>query len=229
MRTTTSRLARRARAVVLALVGVVLLSSCEFSVFSIPLPGGPDTGDDPMTVTAQFRDVMDLVPQSNVKVDDVDVGKITDIRVDGYTAVVEMEVQSDLGLPADTFARIRQTSLLGEKFVSLEAPEGSSTEAGPLEDGAMIPLERTGRNPEVEEVLGALSLLLNGGGIGQLQVITQELNNALDGREPELRSALRRLNRFATVADDNKEDIVDAIDSLNELSKSANDQTDTIE
>ena len=44
-----------------------------------------------------------------------------------------------------------------------------------------IPLERTGRNPEVEEVLGALSLLLNGGGVAQLKTIASELNMALDG------------------------------------------------
>ncbi|MCH1865240.1 MCE family protein [Nocardioides sp. CFH 31398] len=220
----------RLRAIGLALVGMLLLSSCDFSIYSIPLPGGPDTGDDPITITAEFRDVMDLVPQTNVKVDDVDVGRITDITTRDYRAFVTMEIQGDLDLPTTTFARIRQTSLLGEKFVSLDPPAGSeNTVSGDvLEDGDDIPIEQTGRNPEVEEVFGALSLLLNGGGIGQLEVITRELNAALGGREPELRSALRRLNRFATVADDNSDDIIDAIDSLNELSKSANAQTDTI-
>ena len=32
-------------------------------------------------------------------------------------------------------------------------------------------------------MLGALSLLLNGGGVAQLKTITSELNNALEGRE----------------------------------------------
>ena len=57
----------------------------------------------------------------------------------------------------------------------------------------MIPLDRTGRNPEVEEVLGALSLLLNGGGVAQLKTIAHELNLALEGREDSARSVLRQI------------------------------------
>ena len=37
-------------------------------------------------MTAQFRDVLDLVPDSTVKVNDVTVGKITDVQLQGYTA-----------------------------------------------------------------------------------------------------------------------------------------------
>ena len=41
----------------------------------MPLPGGADLGGDPYAVTVEFRDVLDLVPQSAVKVDDVTVGQ----------------------------------------------------------------------------------------------------------------------------------------------------------
>ena len=85
----------------------------------------------------------------------------------------------------------------------------------------MIPIERAGRNPEVEEVLGALSLLLNGGGVAQLKTITQELNLALEGREDSARSVLRNLRTFTGQLDDNKADIVDAIESLNRLAIAA--------
>src|SRR5690606_35165171 len=129
-------------------------------------PGGTSTGDDPMSVTVEFVDVLDLVPQSSVKVNDVSVGKVTDVRLDGTTAEVDVEIRGDVELPANAVAEIRQTSLLGEKFVQLGPPSEPSTQ--PLTDGAVIPLERSGRNPEVEEVLGALSLLLNGGGVAQL-------------------------------------------------------------
>ena len=136
-----------------------------------------------------FRDVLDLVPQSTVKVNDVSVGKVTDVRLDGFTADVTVQLRGDTELPDNAVATIRQTSLLGEKFVSLAAPEsGASTE--PLASGDVIPLERSGRNPEVEEVLGALSLLLNGGGVAQLRTIARELNIALEGREGTARSVL---------------------------------------
>ena len=63
----------------LASSAALVLSGCEFSVYEIPLPGGADVGDNPYEVTVQFRDVLDLVPQSVVKVDDVTVGQTISI------------------------------------------------------------------------------------------------------------------------------------------------------
>ena len=81
---------------------------------------------------------------------------------------------------------IQQSSLLGEKFVELAAP-GNEKPEGKLGDHPAIPLSRTNRNVEVEELLGALSLVLNGGGLAQLQTINHELGDALQGRETGVR------------------------------------------
>ena len=219
---------RRTKALVTGVLAVLALSACDASVYSLPLPGGPDTGDDPMTIKVEFADVLDLVPQSTVKVNDVSVGKVTDIDLEGYQALVTMEVRRDVDLPGNAIAELRQTSLLGEKFVELSAPDEGAI-ADRLEDGETIPIERAGRNPEVEEVLGALSLLLNGGGVAQLKTITQELNLALDGREDSARSVLRNLRVFTGQLDENKADIVDAIESLNRLAVAAEKQLPTID
>ena len=125
--------------------------------------------------------------------------------------------------PTTPRRKIRQTSLLGEKFVSL-APPASGASSGRLGDGDTIPLERTGRNPEVEEVLGALSLLLNGGGVAQLKTISTELNKALGGREGSARSVLDQLDMFMGQLDANKDQIVRAIESLNRLAIALNKQ-----
>jgi phospholipid/cholesterol/gamma-HCH transport system substrate-binding protein len=218
----------RMKALALAAATALALSSCDASVYSLPLPGGPDVGDDPMTIKVEFADVLDLVPQSTVKVNDVSVGKVTAIDLEGYQALVTLAVRNDVELPDNAVAELRQTSLLGEKFVELSAPdEGASSNA--LADGDKIPIERAGRNPEVEEVLGALSLLLNGGGVAQLKTITQELNNALEGREDSARSVLEQLRVFTGQLDENKEDIVDAIESLNRLALAAEKQLPTID
>ena len=71
----------------------------------------------------QFQDVLDLVPKSTVKVNDVSVGQVKSIELEGYHANVTLELRNDTKLPENTIAEIRQTSLLGEKFVSLSAPE----------------------------------------------------------------------------------------------------------
>ncbi|HYF74719.1 MAG TPA: MCE family protein [Nocardioides sp.] len=222
------RTRRMAKAVVASLAGALLLTGCDFDVYSLPLPGGTDVGDDPITVTAEFRDVLDLVPKSTVKVDDISVGQVTDVDlVDGH-AELTLLLRNDVDLPANTVAEIRQTSLLGEKFVSLSPPTDEAA-TGELEDGATIGLEDTGRNPEVEEVLGALSLLLNGGGVAQLQTIAAELNKALEGRESAAKSVLVQISDFMGQLDENKQDIVDAIDSLNKLAISVRGQQDSID
>lgn len=219
----------------LLLLAVFLVAGCGsggFSgVYQLPLPGGADLGDHPYRVVAHFGDVLDLVPQAGVKVNDIAVGRVEKIELakDNTTAVVTMLVNGSVRLPADSGAQLRQSSLLGEKFVELHA--GAPSSGGPsgvLRDGAVIPLDRTGRNPEIEEVLGALSLLVNGGGIGQLRTIVTEVNAALSGNEPEIRAALSNIDTVVGVLDEEKGDIVRAIDALDRLSTNLAKQTDDI-
>jgi phospholipid/cholesterol/gamma-HCH transport system substrate-binding protein len=212
-------------------VGCLTLAGCssgEFKgVYDLPLPGGADVGDHPYSVTVQFADVLDLVPQAAVKVGDVPVGRVREVRLggDGWTAETVLVVNGDVVLPANAVARLRQSSLLGEKFVELAPPDGDtkSGAAAPagtprLANGATITLDRTNRNPEFEEIFGALSLLLNGGGIGQLQTINRELSKVMDGNEEQIRSFLSGVNTLVTDLDAHRSDITAALDGLNRLS-----------
>ncbi|MGW5189696.1 MCE family protein [Kribbella sp. NPDC004138] len=206
----------------------MLLSGCDFSVYSLPLPGGAKIKGPSYRVTVEFTDVLDLVPKSTVKVDDVTVGTVEKVWLEGYVAKVRIRLPKSLDLPDNTHATIRQTSLLGEKFVSLSRPTGTEKARGKLDNGELIPLSRTTSNVEVEEVLSALSLLLNGGGVAQLQIITQELNKALTGNEPAIRSVLTQLNTFVGTLDQNKARIVTAIKSVDALAKKLNAQKATL-
>ncbi|WP_337662341.1 MCE family protein [Streptomyces sp. GESEQ-13] len=211
----------------LAVGGVTVLPQGFQGVEDLPLPGGADLGDRPYTVTAELDDVLSLVPHSAVRVNDVAVGRISRIELgDDWTARVTMQINGDVRLPADATARLGQSSLLGEKYVQLAAPTGGGT--GRLSDGNVIPLSRTSRSTEVEEVFGALSLLLNGGGVNQLRTITRELNAALGGREPEVRSMLRRVNTLVTDLDDHRKDITDALDAVNRLSSTLAHRKDDV-
>ncbi|TDU90866.1 phospholipid/cholesterol/gamma-HCH transport system substrate-binding protein [Kribbella voronezhensis] len=220
---------RRRTAVVAGVVAMAtLLTGCDFSVYSLPLPGGAKIKGPSYTVTVEFADVLDLVPKSSVKVDDVTVGTVQKVWLEGYVAKVKIKLPKSLDLPDNTHATIRQTSLLGEKFVSLAPPTGDEKPRGKLDNGELIPLSRTTSNVEVEEVLSALSLLLNGGGVAQLQIITQELNKALTGNEPAIKSVLTQLNTFVGTLDQNKQKIVTAITAVDALAKKLNAQKTTL-
>jgi phospholipid/cholesterol/gamma-HCH transport system substrate-binding protein len=216
----------RARLAALLVVAALALSGCGYdSLQEVPLPGGAPLGPEPYTVTAQFTDVVDLVANGSVRVNDVPVGVIRTVELapDGWTAQVTVEVNGAVILPANSIARLRQTSLLGEKFVELMPPPDEAPQ-GRLATGAIIPVDRTDVGAQVEEVLGALSLLLNGGGVEKIQTISRELNNAMSGNEPQLRALLSNLDSLVGTLDRQKADIVRAIDSLERLTRTLVDQ-----
>ena len=219
---------RLARWLVVLAVVALLLTSCKFDgAYDLPLPGGPVDADDAIKVTAEFEDILNVVPKSPVMVDDVTVGEVTDVERVGWHAKITMLVRKDVVLPDNAIAEIRQVSLLGEKYVALESPPDGAAQ-GRLGDGDNIPLSATGRNPEVEEVLGALSFLLSGGGVAQLGTITQELNKAMDGRQENLRHLLTSLTDVVGTLDDQKADIIRAMQSVNDLTATLNQEKQTV-
>lgn len=223
----------KTRGVICGMLVMSTLSGCAAtgfgSLYNAPLPGGAELGAHPYRVNVQFADVLDLVPQAAVKVNDVPVGRIENIGLsaDNTTADVTLVVNGDVRMPANADARLRQSSLLGEKFVEL-SPPGREPARGDLRASPKIPLTRTNRNPQIEEVLGALSMLLNGGGVDQLQTIVRELNKTLSGNEGQVRGLLSQLNDLSTRMDRQKENIVRAIDGLNRLSSSMRAQNDNL-
>ena len=230
----SSRAARQVKRPLVAIVGASLVTlsvaSCSQGIYAIPLPGGADLGDNPMRLTIQFEDVLDLVPQSTVKVDGVEVGRVDSISVadNEWTANVGVIMNDSVDLPANAIAGIEQTNILGEKFVQLTVPAGDA-DPEKLTDGDTIPLARTSATTNIEQVLGALSLLLNGGGVGQLAPIVKELNAAFDGREGTTRQLLEEANTLITGLEQQREDITRALDGLDVLTTQVSAQTDKID
>ena len=196
----------------------LVLAGCSFDgIYDLPIPGQKVSEEDGFVVSADFADALNVVPRSSVMVGDVPIGQVESVTRVGWHARVTMRVRNDVELPDNAEAQIRQTSLLGEKFVALSPPESGAN--GRLGPGDRIPMDSTGRNPEVEEVLGALSVLLSGGGVGQIQTITQELNAMMEGRTGDIRGVLRKLNTLVGRLDNQRNDIIQALDSINGLSK----------
>ncbi|HEY1969140.1 MAG TPA: MCE family protein [Pseudonocardia sp.] len=209
----------------LASLGALLGGCGSLSLAGIPLPGGADLGGKPFSIVVQLHNAEDLVPQAMVKVNNVPVGRVDTITLHqpNWVADVHMVINGSVQLPENATAQLRQTSLLGEKYVVLFPPTDEPPR-GQLHDGSVVPVTRTNRFPETEEIFGALSLLLNGGGVGQVQQIAIELNKALSGREANTRALLDDLNLLVTTLDGQKDNITRALDGLNQLSASLDQQ-----
>ena len=218
---------KRAQVFAAMATAIGVTSGCGFhGVYSLPLPGAAGTGSHTYTIKVQFADVLDLVPYSAVKVNAATVGHVRSIDVQGDHALVSCQIEDKVRLPANTIARVEQTSVLGEKFVELEPPPDGGI--GRLADGDVVRLNSTDTDASVEEVLGALSLLINGGAVGQLHTITQEVGVALHGRTASAHALLDHLNIFVAGLDKQKGAIIHAMQGIDRLTRTVRQQEGTL-
>jgi phospholipid/cholesterol/gamma-HCH transport system substrate-binding protein len=234
--------------------GAILLAGCQFGgLNSLNMPGTAGHGKGAYSITVELPDVATLPQNSPVMVDDVTVGSVSGVeavqRADGsFYAAVKISLERNVKLPANAIAKVGQTSLLGSQHIELSAPVGQAP-VGQLRDGSEIPQSEGGRYPTTEEVLSALGVVVNKGNLGALQDITQEVSNAVGGRQgqfsdliprlAELAASLNRqtdeiiaaaegLNRFAGVLARNKDSLGRALDKLPEALRVLNDNRTNI-
>ncbi|MCX6399731.1 MAG: MlaD family protein [Propionibacteriales bacterium] len=215
-----------------ALVLAALVSSaCAIQPNDNTLPGQVAVGDDGYTVQVHFDQIENLVPNSTVLKDNVVIGTVAKIEVEDWEAVVEMRLLDDVPLPSNVVFAVGQKTLLGAQYVDVSIPgaaDGAAAErlavastATPtgdlLRDGDVIGVEQTGTYPATEQVLGAVALLLNNGGLSQISTITGELSTALRDRVPDTKGLIRRANDLLAVLDANRGEIVSALESMDEL------------
>jgi phospholipid/cholesterol/gamma-HCH transport system substrate-binding protein len=224
---------RRVGAALLTALAITALPGCgvlrDFrGAASLPLPGTAGGGPGHYTIKAQMADVVNLRPNSRVQVGDVIIGNVVKIERQGWHALLTMNIDGDVNLPVNATATLGQTSLLGSQHIELAAPKDVAPE-GKLHDGSMIPLASTGDYPSTEQTLSAASMLINGGGLGQLDDVVHALSTAYTGREQDLRSLIGQLDKFVAYLNDQKGDIIAATDSLNNLVGQLADQKPVID
>lgn len=214
-----SRRTRRAAALLAAAVTASVLSGCSEwrGLNTLPLPGAQGGGEGAFTIQAQLPDVNNIQPNSRVRVGDVNVGTVTKIERQDWHALLTIRLNGDVQLPANATAAVGQTSLLGSLHIELAPPKNTAPQ-GRLHQGSLIPLADGSAYPSTEQTLAAASLLLNGGGIGEVQDITAAVNTAFGGqRHDQLRTLLNQLQTFTARVNDQTQDIIEATDSINKL------------
>jgi phospholipid/cholesterol/gamma-HCH transport system substrate-binding protein len=208
---------RYMRIILAAAVTAAGLAGCEWrGLNSMSLPGTQGGARGSYQVQAQLPDVTNIQPNSRVRVNDVTVGTVTKIERQDWHALITMRINGDVNLPANAAAKVGQTSLLGTLHVEL-APPTVAPPQGRLHDGSMIPLSNAGAYPTTEQTLSVASMFLHGGGLGQVQEITKAFSTAFAGREDDLRALIQRLDEFIGHLDAQKNDIIAANESINNL------------
>ena len=204
-------------------VGSALLAGCQFGgLNSVALPGTAGHGSGSYSITVDLADVATLPQNSPVMVDDVTVGSVSGIdavqRPNGtFFAAVKLALDRNVILPANSTAKVAQTSLLGSQHVELAIPNDQPS-VGRLVNGSTIQESRTNRYPTTEEVLSALGVVVNKGNLAALQDITDETYKAVAGRESQFTDLVPRLAQLTAGLNNQVNDIVAAIDGLDRFS-----------
>jgi len=203
--------------VLLAIVALTSVSGCGWrGLNSLPLPGTAGGGPGSFTIQVQLPDVTNLEENSRVRVADVTVGSVSRIERQAWHALLTVRLAGDVDLPENATAKLGQTSLLGSVHVELAPPTGIAPH-GKLHQGSLIPLSSAGAYPSTEQTLAAVSALLNGGGLGQVQDIVKAFSTGFSGREQDTRSLITQLDKFVTYLNDQTGDIISATEKLNNL------------
>lgn len=114
-------------AAVLAVAGIFL--AFGYSTSSLNSDGG-------FTLIAKFDRVDGVTTGSDVRISGIKIGTVVDQRLDPatYQAIIEMDIDPAVKLPADSSAKITSEGLLGATYMSIEA--GGSEEL--LQDGSEL-------------------------------------------------------------------------------------------
>ncbi|MFL6159777.1 MAG: MlaD family protein, partial [Marmoricola sp.] len=163
----------------------------------------------------QFDEALNLAQGAAVKVNGVNSGKVQSVSTRNFKAIAVLKVRKDAGMRADATARLRYTTPLGELFVDVTNPAQGAL----LRDGQALDSKNASTAPTVEDALASASLLVNGGGLNQLQTVTDQLNKAIGGREDTVRELLDRANTFLSEANATTGDIDQALQAMDGLSK----------
>jgi phospholipid/cholesterol/gamma-HCH transport system substrate-binding protein len=178
------------------------------------------------TVKATFADVLNLPTDAQVRIGPQVVGAVSSIGTKDFAAQVDLDIKDSVHLPVGTTAQVRFDNPLGDQYVLLTLPaQAGSRMLGP---GEPLASSDTSSAPSVEDAFGALSTVLNGGGINQLQTIVHELNATFDGNQQQIHDLLGQIDTAVSSLADGRGAVDDALAAIDRLGQQLNAGSGTL-
>jgi phospholipid/cholesterol/gamma-HCH transport system substrate-binding protein len=169
------------------------------------------------TITAYFTSVVGLYTKNTVDVNGVPVGTVEDITPQGNVVRVELKVDNRIPIAADAKAVIVAPTLVSDRYVQL----GPNYTGGPMmNDGAVIPVQRTAVPVELDRVYKSLDLLATSLGPngsnkdGALNGLLRSSANALGGNGEAIKQTITELAGAVGTLSDNRGNLFATVDNL---------------
>jgi phospholipid/cholesterol/gamma-HCH transport system substrate-binding protein len=174
-------------------------------------------GSSGLHLKARFTDVGDLAPQAPVMMADVKVGTVDGIELDHKRglALVTMTVERQASVPTDVVARVRRTSLLGERIVDLVVPPNTRAGEPLLQDGDTI--RRTQVRPDLEDLVRQGTNVLAPIAASDVATMVDEGARGFGGHGQDLRTLLGNFRQIVHAYAGRTAEIQSLIESMNKL------------
>jgi phospholipid/cholesterol/gamma-HCH transport system substrate-binding protein len=165
---------------------------------------------------AQFADVAGLVEGDEVRIAGVRVGQVAGISLadetDRPTAEVELEVSSDVPVPAGVEATIRYRNLVGQRYIALTDGDGSGGRT--LAAGDVIPLAQTTPALDLTTLFGGFRPLLQALSPADMNRLSFEIIQVFQGEGGTVQSLLSHVASLSDSLADKDAVIGSMIDNL---------------
>ncbi|MGB8403237.1 MAG: MlaD family protein [Mycobacterium sp.] len=215
-----------AACVVIGVVGAT--TSCSMGLDRVPLPA-PNAGSSTYPLSATFANALNLPTKAKVRLAGADIGEVESMTVRNYVALVTMEIDSDVKVPAGTKAELRSATPLGDVFVALTPPAGGTPGGLMMRAGDTIPMDSTKSAATIEELLSTASLLVNGGAVRNLTKVVNGLGAALGGKGENLGQFIDESTRLTQNLADRSDAIKKALTQTSDLAATVSARQDQID
>jgi phospholipid/cholesterol/gamma-HCH transport system substrate-binding protein len=175
-------------------------------------------------VQAEFKDASGVTAENQVRVAGIKVGTVTEVELATDRVLITMEIDNGIEIPNDSFAEIKLATLLGTKFVDLEAKGGEPF----LEDGDLIPLERTTVPYEIYQASNQGTNVIEDLDGEALNDMLVELTKLTKISQEEIGQALEGLNELGAGLSEKDEDLRSLLSGANDLTDLLSDEGDEI-
>jgi phospholipid/cholesterol/gamma-HCH transport system substrate-binding protein len=172
-----------------------------------------------VTYRAQFSDVAGLVEGDEVRIAGVRVGQVTGIGLsqdkEKPVAVVELQVEKDVPLPAAVQATIRYRNLVGQRYISLTEGQGSAGRT--LQANDLIPLAQTHPALDLTTLFGGFQPLFQALSPADMNRLSFEIIQVFQGEGGTVESLLSHVASLSSSLADKDQVIGSVIDNLTKV------------
>lgn len=173
------------------------------------------------SATAYFPRTVGLYEGNDVRVLGVQAGEVTSVEPQGDQVKVGLEYDRSTQVPAGAQAVLVAPSLVSDRYVQL-AP--AYTGGPEMQDGAVIPMERTVVPLEVDDLTSSLSEVSESLGPkganknGSLSNVLNTLAQNFEGNGQAVHDTITRLGQAAGTLSGNKDDLFATVQNLGNFS-----------